>query len=69
MAEAEPDWKAKAQEFNVAMLQATARVGALEVQVADLKRQLVTAMEQARAAEKKASRLGHELEQARAGKA
>src|SRR6186997_2359679 len=46
-----------------------ARIGTLEVQLRDTRRQLVTAMEQARAAEKKASRLSHELEQARAGKA
>jgi hypothetical protein len=43
---------------------AEAKVGTLEVQLCDLKRQLVTAMEQARAAEKKANRLGCELEQA-----
>jgi outer membrane murein-binding lipoprotein Lpp len=45
------------------------QVGTLEVQLADIKRQLVTAMEQARAAEKKANRLGHELEAARTDKA
>jgi hypothetical protein len=41
------------------------RVGTLEVQLRDTRRQLVTAMEQARAAEKRANRLGHELEAAR----
>jgi hypothetical protein len=41
---------------------AETKVGTLEVQLADTRRQLVTAMEQARAAEAKAGRLGRSLE-------
>jgi hypothetical protein len=48
------------------LVEVEAKVATLEVQLRDTRRQLVTAMEQARAAEKRANRLGHELEAARA---
>lgn len=50
-----------AQSKHDAWQDSVAKVGTLEVQLADTRRQLITAMEQARTAERKASRLGREL--------
>lgn len=52
--------------YDADLAAALTRIATLEVQLADSRRLLVAAMEQARVAEKKASRLGHELEKAQA---